>query len=185
MTLPRDIVAAETVEEAARRLGEALGLPGPAPMAATRHALDDPRYARALMTTRKLPALRDQFLAAPGAAAPAPPPSSAGLVAKAAGSLLKWGMEGLRPAEPWVIQRRLAACAACEFQVSAPDTLIYRGARVAVGTGATICDRCHCLINTKAAISTEHCPEQDPARPALSRWGEPWVPPEEHPEGPW
>lgn len=181
-TLPPEITEAATLEEAARRLGAALDLDGSAPLEATRRALDDPRYAQALIATRKLPAIRDRFLADPSSA---PTPSGGALARKAAGSVLKWGMEGLKPAAPWVIERRLAACASCEYQAPAPDTLIYRGARVAVGKDAKICTICHCLTNTKAAISTEHCPAKDPADPTLSRWNEPWIPPEEHPEGPW
>jgi hypothetical protein len=108
---------------------------------------------------------------------PAATPSAAKLAAQAAGTVLKWGMEGLRQSDPWVIERRLAACAACEYRAPAPDTLVYRGAKVLAGKDSEICTICHCLLNTKAAISTEHCPEKDPDDPALSRWGEPWVTP--------
>lgn len=185
-TLPPEIVDAPSLEVAAERLGATLGLDGAAPLAAARHALAEPLYARALLATRKLPALRDRFLASPGETRISDAsPSPAALARKAAGGLLKWGMEGLKPAEPWVIKRRLAACNACEFQAPAPDTLVYRGAKVAVGKDAKICTLCHCLTNTKAAISTEHCPAQVPGDAGLSRWGEPWLPPEEHPEGPW
>lgn len=180
--LPAEIVDADTLEEAALRLGILLELPTAAPLAATRRALDQPEYARGLVASRKIPTLRDRLLAA---ADPAPVPSSAGLIGKAASSVLKWGMDGLRPAEPWVIQKRLAACQRCEFLAPAPDSLVYRGAKVAVGPNARICTSCHCLVNTKAAISTEKCPEPAPGDPAQSRWGEPWVAPSEHPEGPW
>jgi hypothetical protein len=199
--LPEEIRDAASPEEAARLLGAALGLDGPAPLPATERALADPLFARALMSTRKLPALRDRILAEPGGirvnAAPgtpgapgAPelppaPPSSAKLAAKAAGAVLKWGMEGLTHAEPWVIERRLAACAACEHQADAPDTLVYRGVKVVTGKDAKICEICHCLTNTKAAMASEHCPEKDPDNPALSRWGEPWVDPETLPGWPW
>lgn len=176
--LPAEIAQAVSIEEAAERLGALLGLDGAAPLAATRRALDDPRYARALLSSRKLPRLRAQLLAA------AAPPAGA-IAAKAAGGILKWGMQGLRHAEPWRIERRLAACARCAFQAPAPETLVYRGARVLVGKDAKICTACHCLTNTKAALATEHCPVQDPADPSLSRWGEPWLPPEKHPKGPW
>lgn len=174
--LPKEVVEASSIEEAARRLGTAIDLPGSAPLAATRRALSDPFYARALMATRKFPAIRDRFLSEPVTTS-GETPSAAALASKAAGGVLKWGMEGLRPAEPWIIRRRLAACGTCEFQAPAPNTLIYRGARIAVGEGATICRSCHCLINTKAALSTERCPERDPADPSRSRWGEPWIGP--------
>jgi hypothetical protein len=190
--LPEDIARAATPEEAAERLGRHLGLDGPAPLAATERALADPLFARALIAARKLPALRDRMLdaaadmrvsAAPDGGAPAP--SAAALAAKAAGSVLKWGMEGLRHPEPWVIERRLAACSACEHNAEAPDTLVYRGVKVVAGKDARICDLCHCLINTKAAIATEHCPDRHPETPSMSRWDEPWVDPETLPGWPW
>jgi hypothetical protein len=183
--LPAEIADAASPEEAAARLGAWLGLAGPAPADATRRALDEPRFAQALAGARNLPEMRDALLAGT-LAVPAPrPPSGARAVAKAAGAVLKWGMEGLRPTAPWVLERRLAACAACPNQAPAPETLVYRGARVVVGKDARICTLCGCLTNTKAAISTELCPDRDPADPTRSRWGEPWVPLEEHPEGPW
>lgn len=148
----------------------------------------DPDFDRALYAVRKMPDVLLRLLTDPSLARirtpenternPEPPaaktPSNAKLAAKAAGSVLKWGMDGLKPAAPWVIERRLAACAACEFEAPAPDKLVYRGAEVAVGKGAKICTSCDCLIKTKAAMSTEHCPEKSPDNPDLSRWGEPW-----------
>lgn len=182
--LPREIADATDPEEGARRLGEALELTGPAPRAALARALADPRYAAALFATRKLPAARDRLLAVAGEAASVPP-GALKVAAKGAAALLKWGMAGFEHAKPWVIERRLAACRSCPFEADAPDTLIYRGATVAVGKDARICTACNCLTNTKAALATEHCPERDPADPALSRWGETWISPEEAPEGPW
>ncbi len=184
--LPEDILKAPTIEAAAERLGELLGSESPPPVPAVRRALTDPLFARALLATRKMPEALAMLLAAPdeGRITP-PPPSSAKIVGQAAGALLKWGMEGLKHAEPWAIERRLAACAACEFQAKAPDTLVYRGAKVAVGKDAKICLACNCLTNTKAALATERCPRQDPANPELSRWGEPWIPLEKHDKGPW
>ena len=193
--LPDDVTAAATPKDAAERLGRHLGLPGPAPLAATERALADPLYARALLATRKLPAVRDQILESAAAmrisAVETPTPSSraapstAELVAKAAGAALKWGMEGLRHPEPWVLERRLAACTACEHRAAAPETLVYRGVKVVAGKDAKICALCHCLINTKAAIATERCPAQAPHDHALSRWGDPWVDPATLPGWPW
>jgi hypothetical protein len=197
--LPDGIHNAPSPEVAAERLGVLLGLDAPAPLAATRLALEDRLFARALLATRMLPEVRDQLLATPGTAhiaghpdiggtqAPTSThsPSSIQLTTKAASAVLKWGMDGLRHAKPWAIERRLRACNACDFQVEAPDTLVYRGAKVVVGKNAKICTQCHCLINTKAALATEHCPEQDPTDTTQSRWGEPWLAPEHHPTGPW
>ena len=192
--LPEDLKNAVSVSEACERLGAHLHLGGPAPEPATRRVLADASYARAVFAVRAIPAVRDQLLAAAGTLRIAPPvgrpaagasPTPLKLAANAAGSLLKWGMDGLKHAEPWVIDRRLAACAACEHQAPAPDTLIYRGAKVLAGKDSKICTLCHCLTNTKAAIATEQCPDRHPSDAGLSRWGDPWVPIENHPEGPW
>lgn len=190
-TLQDDLRAAGSIEDAAARLGDALGLDGPAPLPATRRALSDAQFAKAIFALRNMAPQRDQMLAAPHSARitgqnrAGASPSSARVLAKAAGAVLKWGMEGLQHAPPWVIERRLAACNACEHQAPAPDTLIYRGARVAVGPDAKICTLCHCLTNSKAALASEHCPARDTADPAQSRWGEPWIDPSAHPTWLW
>lgn len=177
---------APDIESAAERLGQLLDLPGPAPTAAAERVLTNPLFARALFAARKIPAARHWLLTAP---ADAPnieeaeqtkaAQSPLKLAGKAASSLLKWGMAGLEHAKPWEIERRLAACQACEFQEDAPDTLVYRGAAIAVGKDAKICSICHCLINTKAALATERCPKRDLNSPDLSLWGEPWEEPAE------
>jgi hypothetical protein len=178
-----------SLKEASLRLGEYLGLEGEAPEAATRRALNEPLYLKALCSVRRMPSVLDQLLANElGIAGPPAAEKKYGagqLVATAAASLLKWGAQGLPVAKPWVIESRLAACDSCEHQQAAPDTLVYRGAKVAVGKDAKICTLCGCLTNTKAAIATELCPSPDPHVPGRSRWGEPWVDPNEHPKGPW
>lgn len=176
--LRKEIIEASTLDEAAALLGKDIGLKKPASLEHTRRALEDPQFARALLSTRKLPHIRDQLLAAALQ-------STKSRASRAMEGVLKWGMEGLKPAEPWVISQRLAACKACEYQTDAPETLLYRGASVFVGKGKKICALCNCLTNTKAAISTEHCPAQDPENPEQSRWGEPWVALDKHPKGPW
>ena len=190
--LPESVLNASSTEKAAEALGQILGLDEAAPLEATRRAIKNPIYAQALLAARKMPAVRQQLLVAPETvtiAPPAgqtkPPKSSARVAAKAAAATLKWGAEGLKHAEPWVIERRLAACSNCEYQVDAPDTLIYRGAKVIVGDDAKICAQCDCLTNTKAAMETEHCPEKDPNDPSLSRWQEPWVDPATLSKWPW
>ncbi|MBG6212020.1 hypothetical protein IWQ49_006725 [Labrenzia sp. EL_126] len=192
--LPEEVRAAKTLSEAAERLGAYLELSGPAPEVATQRALKDLLYARALVTTRKIPEVRDQVLHSAESmrlreqttdAVDSTKHNQQGVTTQAARALLKWGMAGLEHAKPWQIEKRLAACKNCSFLTSAPDDLIYRGAKVFAGKDAKICSSCRCLVNTKAALATEHCPERDPQNPGLSRWGEPYVPPEEHPKGPW
>lgn len=186
-TLPDEITKAKDLSEVAQKLGLHLGLDSPAPLAAAKRACSDELYARALHSLRKLPQMRDLVLAAANDVKTNEPsgPTNSELVKKAANSVLKWGMDGLKPSEPWIIEKRLAACNACDKQVPAPNTLIYKGATIAVGKDAKICATCNCLTNTKAAIPTEKCPERAMDNPNLSRWGEPWEPIEEHPEGPW
>lgn len=190
--LPASVTDAESIEAAARALGAALELEGSAPFPATQRALADPKFAQALWAVRKMPSVLRQLLLAPHTArlrsiedTSVPGPESREVLTKGAGSVLKWGMKGLKHARPWQIKDRLAACNACEFQIPAPDTLIYRGAKVVAGKDAKICEKCSCLTNTKAAMATEHCPERDPQNPDLSRWGEPYVAPKDRSNGPW
>lgn len=178
LELPNEIPAAGNIEESARLLGEVLGLSSSAPIPATRRAIDDPRYASALLATRKLPEIRDKLLYQDS-------PSNSHIIRKASSGMLKWGMDGMKPAPPWVIERRLKACNSCVHQIPAPAKLIYRGVEVATGKDAKICEVCDCLTNTKAAIVTEHCPVKNPENHLFSMWGETWVPPEQHPTGPW
>lgn len=95
------------------------------------------------------------------------------------------GADGLKHAEPWVVERRLSACGRCKFQTDAPDTSIYRGAKVVVGKDAKICEQGDCPTNTMAALAIEHCPEKDLANPELSRWQEPWVDTDKLSKWPW
>lgn len=192
--LPGAVTDATTLPEAAAALGDLLGLEKSAPLDATQRALDDRLYARALLSARNIPQLRQQLLMAPdtiniapaaGEKRPATTSSNLKLAAKAAAAALKWGAEGLKHAEPWVIERRLAACNSCEFQADAPDTLMYRGVKVAVGKDAKICTQCECLTNTKAALATEHCPEKSTENPDLSRWQEPWLDTDKLSKWPW
>jgi hypothetical protein len=181
---PESIRTAANLDEAARGMGAFLGIDGGLPLPAARRALDDPRYAAALIATRKMPQVLAQLLARHTEAA-AVAPGTLATLSKAASAALKWGMSGLQQAKPWVIERRIAACTACDHLAPAPDTLLYRGAKVVAGPDAKICGLCHCLVNTKVALATELCPDRDSADPERSRWGEPWVPPEKHLKSPW
>jgi hypothetical protein len=192
LELPDDVSQAPTFALACARLGALIELPGPAAPEVTNRAIKDPNFAKALLASRKVPALRAHLLARPENAnfhpdqpEPHRTPSIAKLAGKAAAATLKWGMEGLKHAKPWVIERRLAACNACEFAAAAPETLMYNGAKVVVGKDARICMACDCLINTKAAMASESCPKQDPANPELSRWGETWKEPPKGRQWPW
>ncbi len=192
LKLPEDVRQAPTFALACARLGTLIGLPGPAKPEVTNRALKDPDFAKALIASRKIPALRALLLSQPGNAnfhpdhpEPDRTPSTMELTGKAIAATLKWGMEGLKHAKPWVIEKRLTACKVCEFAADAPDTLIYNGAKVVVGKQARICTLCSCLINTKAAMASESCPKQDATNPELSRWGEAWREPPKERQWPW
>ncbi|HUS53565.1 MAG TPA: hypothetical protein VMY41_06120 [Thermohalobaculum sp.] len=202
LELPEDVSHAPTFALACARLGDLIGLPGPTMPEVTNRAIKDPEFAKALLASSKVPALRAHLLAHPenarfhpdqpepgplesGHLEPGRTPSIAKLAGKAAAATLKWGMEGLKHAKPWEIEKRLAACDACEFAADAPDTLVYNGAKVIVGKDAQICTACACLLNTKAAMASESCPKQDPANATLSRWGETWKEPPKERQWPW
>ncbi|MDS9469149.1 hypothetical protein RGQ15_16425 [Paracoccus sp. MBLB3053] len=179
--LPDEITNSTSIERAAERLRELLHFEGSLPLAAVKKAIENERYATALMAMRKNPELLERLLAS---AEPRNEPS-VGPATNAAKSILKWGMKGLEVAKPWIISKRLAACKTCPFEEPAPDGLSYRGAKLVVGQAARVCSVCGCLTNTKAAMAHEKCPEKDPANPDTSRWGEPWVAPDSKPRWPW
>lgn len=177
----REVRNAPNSEDAAKKLGECLGLDGAASPQLTERVLADSQFGKMLIGLRNIPEMRDRLIAEQ----PRVKPKTVDVLKQATKGALKWGMKGLKPAEPWVIGRRLAACNACEHQVPAPDTLVYRGAKVLVGKDAKVCEICNCLTNTKAAISTERCPKRSEEDPGQSKWNEPWVDPQDHAQGPW
>lgn len=186
LALLNDLRKAPDLQTAASQLGTVLGLGKAAPEEVTKRVLDDPSFGQMLIGLRNLPEMRDRVLAkAMQDSAAEAHPRPIKVVKQAAKSVLRWGMEGMKPAEPWVITQRIATCNACEYQVPAPETLIYRGAKVVAGKDAKICSVCNCLTNTKAAISTERCPVKSDENPEESKWGEPWVDVADHPKGPW
>jgi len=178
------VTTAPDLAAAAEELGRFLGLGEPANAAATARALADPKFARALAGTSKLPDLVQRLLHDPRNEAflTVHADQSDGvsqtlvLAGRAAGALASWTKDGLKRAGPDVIARRLDACGSCAFRAPAPDTMAFRAVRKVMGPDIEICSICSCVIRAKAAIPGETCPTQDPEDPGLSLWGEPWKP---------
>jgi hypothetical protein len=165
-----------TLEEGCAALGAFLGLGGPAPAEVFHGALSDPDYARNLIIARPAPAfLKTLIDNPPRQARDAAGGRSAGeLLVKAARSLWAWSRSGLKTVSEETYRQRLAACAACPHHRDPPDRAIYTLAAKAIDVaGRRICALCGCMTASKARMATESCPGIDPARPELTRWGEP------------
>jgi hypothetical protein len=185
--------------ELQERLGEFLGLGGPAPQEVVRRALADPGFEADLITSRGAPGFlralfdhpRTRAYALPAVEAPAPdppageapagdPPATGGqLVAKAAGALLRWGRAGFATVDEATLARREDACLACPH-LTDPQATVQRlggrrtaGERVGTRTGGKVCGKCGCVVSRKIRMTTEACPDVHPALAGLTRWGEP------------
>jgi hypothetical protein len=184
--------------EARHRLGELINLGEPASDAVTRRAMNDERFVFYLMMTKDSPELLRQILDDPRTATydrpdvpvaekgleetrtasdhdkmpPAPAHSTAELIGRAGASLLKWSKAGFKAADEGTIQRRWAACRACEFLVDPPQTLLYQGVKLIAGKDVKVCAACGCAANKKIALPSESCPRPHADNPQLTRWGE-------------
>lgn len=90
-------------------------------------------------------------------------------------ALGRWAKMGFRLADESTVARRLTACAACPHRRGGPtpNSLAELVRRLGLASGADTCGVCGCLLNSKARLSSEQCPEADPQHPSLTRWGEP------------
>jgi hypothetical protein len=184
--------------ELRQRLGEFLGLPGPAPEEVVRRALDDPSFETDLITARGVPgflralfdqpatrgyAVLDAGPTVPDPAAPSPampsPAGSAALIARAVGAVLRWGKAGFATVPIEDLRRREDACLACPH-LSEPRAAVQKlvpagpaGDRTGARTGRKVCGLCGCVVARKIRLVTESCPAEHPRRAGLSRWGEP------------
>jgi hypothetical protein len=172
-------------EQARVAAAEYVGLPGSLPAPALRRALVEDRYCRVLLAFRgNLPRLQglvdhpdNRAYALPEDCAPAPvttDSSTAGLVKEAGRALKDWAAAGFRTADPETYERRTAACAGCPELTEPPVKWVYKVA-LATASDDRVCGACGCVASRKARLVTEHCPRRDPARPDLSRWGEPFT----------
>lgn len=157
--------------------GALLGLNGPVAPEVFAKAVYDPEYARNLIMCRETPVFRDFLLdQARGWTPPADDVATHGsleLAAKAAQSFWAWTKSGFTLLDETAYAERFNTCLACPNLMTPPDRLIYRIA----GAGADadrrrICGLCGCVASRKARLPHERCPDPDPQRPGLNRWGQ-------------
>lgn len=170
------------MEEGRAELGATLGLDGPVSQQVFDRAMRDWTYARNLVSARTAPAFLNHLLDIPpyrdsdsGGATEYGP--AVELLAKAARSLWVWSRAGLEAVSEETYRARLSGCASCPHHKPRPDRVIYGVAAQLDGHAASgsICSLCGCFTASKARRVTESCPDADPVRPALTRWGEPNV----------
>ena len=161
-----------TIEEQCIQFGSILGLDEPVAERVLSAALHSPSYATNLLVSRESPVFLTQLLANPPAA-PAPDLSAAELMKHAAEALWRWSKAGFTRVDDKVLERRLSACEACPNLAAPPEARkrLYALAGTAAGS-RSICRLCGCPVARKAAMAFEACPDPDPERPGLSRWGE-------------
>jgi hypothetical protein len=175
-----DLRKLDSWPEVCARVGELIGLDGPAPQAVARRALTDERYAFYLMFTKGAPTLRARLLEDPRNTEYEPVgDSTLELAGRAAKAMARWTTAGLKSVDEETFQRRWGSCQACPLLVNAPDKIIYKGLAVLTGD-RRVCSACGCVAVTKARVPTEHCPVADPGDPSRDRWGEPREPGTDH-----
>jgi hypothetical protein len=156
-------------------LGRALGLDKPVPVDVLQAALRQESYAHNLLASRRHPTLLNTLLKNPpplkNGDASTPPFSNSELVLRAASALLRWGRTGFTTVDQATLERREKACLTCEHLTDPPEQLAYQIA--SQGYVGKICGLCGCSVKNKMRMSTETCPDRDPAQPGFSRWGEP------------
>jgi hypothetical protein len=165
-------------------LGNALGLGEPVPMPVLLRAINDPDFARDLMTCRGSPAFlaalfddrRTLAYAAPAAEAPI---SGVALASKAAAALVRWGKAGFSTVDADVLARREEACLVCPH-LGEPQSMLQKlvpaatvSERVGSRLGRKICTLCGCVAAKKIRLPTESCPGNHPTRTGQTRWNEP------------
>jgi hypothetical protein len=149
------------------QLAATLGLEQPVPLPVLEAALRDDAYAHNLLASRRTPAMLQILLANPPRPRTAGPRfSSAELVGRAAIAMARWARTGFSVVDEATLKRRRDACLSCPNLSEAPDRLLYRL------TPGQICKLCGCKVQDKTRLPTEACPERDPERSELSRWGE-------------
>ena len=179
LRLPENASPAQMCEA----LGNTLGLGKPAPIAALLRAIDDPEYATNLITCRNAPDFLDALFDDPQTRAYEfsdvhPEHSTAQLAGKALAALVRWGRAGFSTVDQDVLEQREAACLACPHLQEPQNTLQklmpvgpvddQLGRRL----GARVCALCGCVLTKKIRLPTESCPDRDPNRVGLTRWGE-------------
>ncbi len=179
-----DVSDVKSWDEVCVRFGRYLNLPGPAPSAVVRRAMEDNQYAFHLVQSRHHPKRIERLLqdrrntayeaaAAESEAAAPDAPSTTELVKRATTAMFKWAKSGFTQVAPAEFEQRWGACQRCPDLEAAPEKTIYKIVAV-VSSDTRVCGRCGCVAHRKALLSTESCPGADPARPGFNRWGQPF-----------
>jgi hypothetical protein len=151
-----------------------LGLSRPLDLKVLRAASGDPEYAQSLAGNRGDTKRLQQLVENP----PEMPDASEGfsdldLALHGARVLWSWLRDGRRTASEDERARRLSICRACPDVRELPATWLYALAAVGV-TEPLLCGKCGCVLERKAQMTVGSCPSEDPARPGLDRWGQPF-----------
>jgi len=102
------------------------------------------------------------------------PEGTAIVVARAARAFARWARSGFKATHADVVERRWAACQACDHLADPPYTMLYQRLTLLTdGAESKIGGACGCLVLKKVALFTEACPRENPAIPGLTNWGEP------------
>lgn len=176
-TILDELKSSTSWQETQARLGEFLGLDGPAPIAIVRRAMQEEQFCYYLITARNHPELLKFLLADPknakyDMAETAAGYTSAQLARKAAGALASWGRAGFSRVDDEVFEQRFGACLACEHLVDPPDRIVYK-ATVGAKSDKRVCAACGCVAARKARLTSESCPVAHREMPGMTRWGEP------------
>jgi hypothetical protein len=105
--------------------------------------------------------------------------SSAELIARAAGSLIKWSKSGFMKVDEKVLETRENACLSCPNLVD-PEKFIQKlipsksvSNKIGERTGNHVCDLCGCHVGKKIQLYSESCPDYHPTKKGYTRWDEP------------
>lgn len=175
-----DPADAERAEQACRELARLLGLAHDVPTDALLRAFADPEQ-RALLSRpgQSVADIAARIERLSLAAEPAgPPPAGATMTAAVAG-FWGWARSGFGIVDADTAAGRLAACGVCPRYRPAPQSMLHMLAATALHLpiDARVCSHCGCFMEKKARQASAGCPEPDPDRPGLSRWGDPLRPP--------
>lgn len=164
-----------TFAEQQARLGDLLGLTGPASPDVLVSALADREYARNLLLCKDTPVLLDHLLGNPPRQAPSAGERSTGeLLASASRSFWEWTKSGFAVVDEATFQRRFGTCRECPDLVEPPRKRIYQIVGADGRSDASkVCARCGCVASKKARLPHESCPAPHAELVGLNRWGEP------------
>lgn len=172
-----------TLEQRMAVFGDILEIGEPVSKQVLLGALQDANYARNLLISRRSsPHLHYLLSNPPVVALPDQEkqmPSNGKLLQKAATAMISWGKTGFSIVDEATLERRENACLECPHLV-APTRLLQKilpsgktTAQIGHRTGDKVCDLCGCSLKRKIRLTSELCPSKDPARPEVTRWGEP------------